>query len=193
MVFLVNTFWARSNFRNRVIAKQSDTSIHLISIKGVEYLEKLTYRTGAHHPLEGLWAAIYGSHGIEYQVISLVEPANGISCPFPNLDAIPSPPLGASYLKAVKITGDDNIPAGRTTVLADLTVRVNLPHLPFQLAKGTDAYQGYLHIAQNGYQMSSFTPAIFLTNPADADSFGLYWIEVAVLTRYKRIIPRSPF
>lgn len=86
------------------IEKVSGQSIILRRGGGEEVLERLVFRERVHHPLEGLWAAVYGAHGIEFQVISLVQPNSSISSPLPVLDSIPPPVLGQSYLRVVKVS-----------------------------------------------------------------------------------------
>jgi len=140
------------------------------------------------HPFEGTWIAQYGPHGIEILSISLVNPAEGLTPKFPNFDQ-PSPPFDGRRLVATKLTGDPNIPAGKTTFCVDLSNHLGQTP-PNRFGPGTwKAHPAFLQIAQNGYRSPVFTPAVFWYRADDAekDAFYLFWNQIMLATKYHRI------
>lgn len=131
------------------------------------------------------------------------------------------PNHGEAYIKihyeqdtlvAVKVTGDEHVPAGETTFRADLTTPFTEPSTSFEapdedlvgvrvevVSVGSDGssqqreverYQGDGRIAARGFQHAHYVPGqLFLM---DTDVIGFLWLQLGTFVVFNRVPDEIP-
>ncbi|KAG2484164.1 hypothetical protein HYH03_017045 [Edaphochlamys debaryana] len=135
------------------------------------------------HPLEGIWRGTYGSHGIEMLLVRR---------------------MGPNLLVGTKLTGDDNVPAGKdsfrvfldrpgTSAAAQRGKRLQLPpnyatrvHVrQDQAPLVQDSFQAQGQVAGSGYEAPAWIEAeAVLFGPG---SFGLLWHGISSFSGFRRV------
>lgn len=70
---------------------------------GTVLFTKFLHKEVRRHPLEGLWAGLYGPHGVEFLAVTYVSKEKEIVDPFPMQDHVARPAFPGDYLRGFKV------------------------------------------------------------------------------------------
>lgn len=122
-------------------------------------------------PKAGIWVGSYSAHGLEFILITYSE-------------SIQKP--GSIQLTATKITGDPNIPSGKTTFKALLNISNKISRsaeelgLEFQNVKGL--YHGQGQIAFRGFLNNQFIPVeIYFESET---RLSVHWLQLGRISKF---------
>ncbi|PRP73499.1 hypothetical protein PROFUN_02508 [Planoprotostelium fungivorum] len=125
--------------------------------------------------LTGIFVGDYGSHGVEFLYVYVAYPSSSESTVTPSTDHI---------LRAVKLTGDENVPKGETSFFVELTEET--ANVRFSNWTGeVHPLRGYGQLSDTGFEEPWWSSLdVFFSSP---DEFIVTWWELSAACVFKRL------